>query len=455
MKKRILLYLIFLHLQNISGQCLFKEVTTLNATSFGISLDNKLYGWGSTEFYDLDIVSMMQTDVTQIGSDENWAKVDGGNLHALLLKTDGTLWGVGQNTNGQLGDNSTINRPLPIQIGTDTNWSAISAGVNFSLALKDDGTLWAWGNNQNGQLGIGTNVSQIVPTQVGNQSNWAKINAAKSNMSFAIKNDGTLWAWGSNYNGQLGLGNYTNTSIPLQVGLDNDWFDISSGLIHTIALKTDRSLWAWGSNNYGELGNNTTINSIVPIQVGDQNDWQSVNANYIGSKAIKVNGTMWCWGNNTGGQLGDGTFVNRLIPTQLGQDTDWSDVYSGQGHVLAVKTNSQIYGWGGNNFGQLATGDTTTLTSPYQIGCSNLNNADYVIKHSSLEVYPNPTNDSFYISNNHNTAKVELYDLYGRKINSWPNKQQLYTLPNIEDGVYSLLIYSNQDVFVKKIIKGN
>lgn len=279
MKVKILLIALFLNIQNSNSQCLFKDVTALNGTTFAIGLDNKLYGWGSNLDFNLNSGSNMQINVTQIGTHNDWSNINGGNRHLLLLKSNGTLWAMGWNGDGQLGDNTQINRYNPIQIGSNNNWVAISAGQNFSLALKNDGTLWAWGNNQNGQLGIGTTVNQSAPVQVGNDTNWSKISAAKNNFALAIKNDGTLWAWGRNDYGYLGLGNNSTPNVPTQVGTSNDWTAISSGINHTLALKSNNTLWAWGRNSYGELGNNSTTISSSPIQIGVENDWQYVDAN--------------------------------------------------------------------------------------------------------------------------------------------------------------------------------
>lgn len=460
MKFKILLFALLLNLQSINSQCLFKEVTTLNATSFAIGTDNKLYGWGFALDFNLNTSTVKQSNVTQIGVDENWIKIDGGNRHILLLKSNGTLWSMGFNGDGQLGDNSLINKNVPIQVGSDNNWVAISAGQNFSLALKNDGTLWAWGNNQNGQLGIGNTINQMIPVQVGNETNWSKINAAKSNFSLAIKSDGTLWAWGRNDYGYLGLGDYSMPNIPTQVGTSNNWLNVSSGINHTIALKSDNTLWAWGKNGYGELGNNTTINSNLPIQIGLDNDWQFIDANYLGSKAIKLNGTLWCWGENSNGQIGDGTLSNRLIPTRIDQDTNWSGIFSGQSHTLAIKTDSKVYSWGTNNYSQLGDGGTNNLLSPYLINCLNLKAEDFDFQNNSIKISPNPTDDeaSIEISENVEILKIELMDLNCRIIysaNNGEHKLNKVNLNNFNGGIYLAKIQTNKGVCLKKIVKNN
>jgi alpha-tubulin suppressor-like RCC1 family protein len=152
---------------------------------------------------------------------------------------------------------------IPIQIGTANDWQSIYAGCGHSFAIKTNGTLWAWGWNSIGQLGTGTN--SHVPIQVGTSTNWQSASAGGTH-SVALKTDGTLWAWGSNQYGQLGNGTTNNSYVPIQIGTATDWQNVSAGLYwHTTALKTDGTLWAWGDNEYGQLGDSTYIDSNIPI----------------------------------------------------------------------------------------------------------------------------------------------------------------------------------------------
>jgi alpha-tubulin suppressor-like RCC1 family protein len=142
----------------------------------------------------------------------------------------------------------------------------LAAGHYHSLARKTDGTLWAWGQNNLGQLGIGNTTNQTVPVQVGAATNWASISVGDYH-SFALKTDGTLWAWGYNISGQLGIGNTTNQTVPVQLGSATDWASVDGGYAHTLALKTDGTLWAAGYNYYGQLGIGSTTdqNILVPV----------------------------------------------------------------------------------------------------------------------------------------------------------------------------------------------
>ena len=162
----------------------------------------------------------------------------------------------------------------PVEIGTASDWVAVATGYTHSLALKSDGTLWAWGDDSNGQLGDGnaTTTSQTSPEQItgcsGGDSNWVAI-AAGDLFSLGLKSDGTLWAWGGNQAGELGTGYPTDSHVPVRVGTATDWAAVSAGEYHGTGEKSDGTLWAWGTNaGYsGLLGDGSYTDSHVPVQV--------------------------------------------------------------------------------------------------------------------------------------------------------------------------------------------
>ena len=155
--------------------------------------------------------------------------------------------------------------------------------------------LWTWGSNQYGQIGNGTKTAQAVanpPAQITPTMNWRKISCGYRH-TCAIKNDGSLWAWGYNRDGQLGNGTTTDQTAPIQIGTSTDWKEISCGGTYTLALKTDGTLWAWGTNDNGQLGNGTTTKETIPIKIGIDTDWQKISCGYDHSLAIKNDGTLW------------------------------------------------------------------------------------------------------------------------------------------------------------------
>ena len=246
-------------------------------------------------------------------------------------------------------------------------WQSISAGENNSLAIRNDGTLWIWGSTMLTNIGLVN-----TPTQVGTASNWTKISAGYGSASYAIKADGTLWAWGWNTYGQIGIGNYSDFVTSLsQVGTANNWVSVSAGTTHCLALKADGTIWTWGRNNYGQLGNNGNSNKNIPIQVGTANNWQSIAAGGHFCLALKSDGTLWSWGDNVAGALGDGTTTQRNVPTQIGTATNWQKIEGGYYHSTAIKSDGTLWAWGSNANGQLGDGTTTGRKIPTQVGSAS------------------------------------------------------------------------------------
>jgi alpha-tubulin suppressor-like RCC1 family protein len=153
----------------------------------------------------------------------------------------------------------------------------------------------------------------------------------------AVKTDGTLWSWGMNAFGQLGLNNYTYYSSPKQVGGLTNWLSVAGGkYAHSVALKNNGTLWGWGRNYIGMLGLGTTTQYISPVQVGALTNWSSIDAGRAHSVAIKTDGTMWAWGGNGSGRLGLGDTTNRSSPTQIGSSTNWSKIDAVGTFTLAI-----------------------------------------------------------------------------------------------------------------------
>ena len=304
---------------------------------------------------------------TQIGDDADWATVSAGRRHTVAVKTDGTLWAWGDNAAGQLGDGTTASRLVPTQIGDDSDWVTVTVGITHTAAVRADGTLWAWGANHYGQLGDGTTTARLVPTRIGTDNNWATVSAGNEH-TIAVKTDGTLWAWGANHYGQLGDGTTTARLVPTRIGTDTAWVTIDTGGAHTVAIKTDGTLWAWGCGYAGRLGIGNGVNLYVPTQVGTDADWAVVSAGNDHTVAVRSDGSLWAWGMNPDGRLGDGTTIYRYVPTPIGTDTDWATVSAGVFHTVAVKTDGTLWAWGANYQGQLGDGTTTGRPVPTQIG---------------------------------------------------------------------------------------
>ncbi len=234
---------------------------------------------------------------------------------------------------------------------------AVSAYGGHELALKNDGTVWAWGDNNLGQLGDGTTTNRYTPVQVLGLSGVTAI-AAGYGHSLALKNDGTVWAWGYNSNGQLGDGTTTNRYTPVQVTGLSGVTAIAVGRSHSLALKNDGTVWAWGYNYRGQLGDGTTTNRYTPVQVLGLSGVTAIAAGEMHSLALKNDGTVWAWGYNGFNQLGDNSYTDSTTPVQVtvSSTTKLSGVIAisaGRNFSLALKNDGKVWGWGDKSYNQL------------------------------------------------------------------------------------------------------
>ena len=334
---------------------------------------NQLFSWGDGNNGQLGLGNGTdRSSPVQIGSLTSWKQVSCGRLYTAITKTDGTLWVCGNNNYGQLGLGNTTLRSSPVQVGTLTNWKQVSAGASGVIsAIKTDGTLWLWGYNQYGQLGLGDITYRSSPVQLGTLANWKQVSAgpAYSSTVAAIKTDGTLWMWGSNSSGQLGLGDFNDRSSPVQVGSLTGWKQVNVGNSFIAAIKTNGTLWTWGSNTEGQLGLGNDVGTSSPVQIGTLTNWKQLTTGARHVAAIKNNGTLWTWGRGYEGQLGNGIpFLNSSSPIQIGSLTNWKLTGCGGYYTLAVKTDGTLWGWGENINGYLGLGATTDRSSPVQVG---------------------------------------------------------------------------------------
>ena len=349
------------------------------AYTFGLADESdEMYSWGAG-----DRGQTAQNNTTSNSSPvqvpgTTWRGVAGSAAisNALSVKSDGTLWAFGYNDNGQLGDNSIIQRSSPTQI-PGTNWQRAACGAYSSYAIKTDGTLWVWGSNGSGMLGVNqpTSYKRSSPVQVPGTT-WRSIESGL-NHTVATKTDGTLWCWGSNDEGLLGQNDVSNYSSPKQVP-GTSWSAQVAAQEGTYALRTDGTLWAWGKNSNGQLGQNDVAHRSSPVQItgtwssmgNGNNENMMTYSSYRSMLAIQTDGTLWGWGYNEDTVLGTSNRVYYSSPIQIGSDTTWSSVCSASTLTAAVKTDGTLWTWGKNNAGQLGInlqGDNAYRSSPVQV----------------------------------------------------------------------------------------
>lgn len=300
--------------------------------------------------------------------------------HTVLLKNDGTVWAWGNNGSGQVGNGLTAESVYPpVQVLSGVK--AVSAGNDFTLAVKNDGTVWAWGNNNLGQLGTdpATLASSTTPVQVNGLAGAIAV-AAGVNHAVALKSDGTVWAWGNNGSGQLGIAVTTLAyrATPAQVNGLSMVTAISAGFGYTLALRTGGTVWAWGNNSNGQLGNGRTTNSTSPVQVPGLQNIMTFSAGYDHAVVLLnqlKDTSVWTWGKNDHGQLGDGSVKDRSTPVKVNGLSYVTDVAAGVDHTVIVNVDGTVWAWGNNDRGQLGTDSTTLASSATPVRVSEVSGA--------------------------------------------------------------------------------
>jgi alpha-tubulin suppressor-like RCC1 family protein len=246
-------------------------------------------------------VNGLTTGVVAIGA---------GDENSVALKADGSVWAWGRNDRGQLGNGTNTDSDVPVLVsGLSSGVTAIADGRDFSLALKSDGSVWGWGNNFNSQLGNGTEETQeSTPTRVKGLGARVTAIAVGDVHSMALTSEARVWAWGSNRSGQLGDGSSRDSRMPVQVSILSGVKAIAAGRSDdSLALMSDGSVWAWGWGAAGQLGNGTTTDRSVPIAVSSlARDVTAIAAGDFDNLALKSDGSVWAWGSNNHGELGDG-----------------------------------------------------------------------------------------------------------------------------------------------------
>jgi alpha-tubulin suppressor-like RCC1 family protein len=293
------------------------------------------------------------TPITTFLGGNNWSSISLGRNHTAAIKTDGSLWLWGSTSYGQLGifvGGITAFRSTPITTFLGGSWLSVSCGAFHTAAVRNDGTMWCWGRNDTGALGNNkpgsTNAANYRSTPITTLSTgltWSSV-ACGYEHTVAIKTDGSLWSWGTGSSGQLGDNNIISRSTPVTTLLGGfTWSSVTCGSNHTVALKTDGTLWSWGSNSSGQLGVNNTTDRRTPVTtlLGGTN-WKTLgrlNCETISSVAIKTDGTLWTWGRCNDGQLGiNATPLGRSTPvTTIIGGYFWKSASIGQNHGLGIQ----------------------------------------------------------------------------------------------------------------------
>ena len=336
-----------------------------------VKSDGSLWAMGDNSSGQLGIGSadIYNTNLPEQVVGGNVTEIAAGDSFSLFLKSDGSLWAMGYNGDGELGDGTYDPTNQPEQI-VASEVTAVTAGSYHSLFLKSDGSLWTMGNNADGQLGDGTTDNGFYNTNWPERivaSNVTAI-AGGSYFSLFLKSNGSLWAMGDNYFGQLGDGSYTQTNAPKLIVASNVTA-IAAGNFHSLFLKSDGSLWVMGDNELGQLGDGATDNGFYNTNLPEQIVASNVTAIAAGayhSLFLKSDGSLWAMGDNSLGQLGDGTHDQANLPKQI-VPGNVAAITAGGNNSQFLKSDGSLWVMGDNGSGQLGIGTYDSTNVPIQI----------------------------------------------------------------------------------------
>ncbi|MGQ8873815.1 RCC1 domain-containing protein [Paenibacillus sp. TSA_86.1] len=325
--------------------------------TFAWNQQGQVWGWGLNSNYQLgDGTTTNRTGATRITTLDGFSMISTGFKQNIGLRSDGTVWTWGAN-------DYTNQRLALTQVPGLEKVVSISAGLQHYMALKEDGTVWTWGDNGLGQLGSGSKLpyNSLEPIQVAGLQGVVAINGSYYN-SMALKDDGTVWIWG---NGNRVIGYQSSTSTihysPIQIAGLSNIVQIDMTYLHGLALRDDGTVWSWGFNDSGQLGLGDYIDHSTPTQVPNLNNVNKITAGYSHSMALTNSGDIWSWGNNYYGEVGDASAIQkRPNPVKAAHLKGATDIEAGEMYSYALKKNGSVWSWGNNTYGQLGNGTTTS-----------------------------------------------------------------------------------------------
>ena len=358
------------------------EIVAGRAHSLALAADGSVYAWGNNFQGQLGLghVGVQNTPQRITAFDgKQIIAIAAGSAHSFALAADGSVYVWGNNNCGQLGLGhvGVQNTPQQILALKDKKIMAIVAGHLYSLALATDGSVYAWGRNDRGQLGLGPVGDQNTPQEILalKDKNIIALAAGGAGHSLALAADGSVYAWGAG--SQLGLGPVRQQNTPQQIlALNKTIIVIAAGLGHSLALAADGSVYAWGWNDSGQLGLGPVRHQHTPQQILDLKDKNiiAIAAGHNHSLALAADGCVYAWGNNRYGQLGLGAVGKQNTPQQILalKDKNILAIVAGYRHSLALAADGSVYAWGNNTYGQLGLGPFvfqyhTPVELPYKL----------------------------------------------------------------------------------------
>ena len=369
---------VFLDLRAYESSKAFDKISAGNSHTCAIA-SGELYCWGTDNDGQIGNGSGSTNDVLsaqKIGSSSTWNAIASGSYHTCGID-NGELFCWGRDNYGQVGNGSgsSSNVETPQKIGSSNTWSAIALGSYHTCGI-DNGELFCWGVDFRGQIGNGSGSTSAIeaPQKIGSSSSWSVI-AAGDTHTCGIDN-GELYCWGYDSNGQIGNGSGTTSDVeaPQKIGSSSSWSVIAAGRHHTCGIDNGE-LFCWGADSNGQIGNGSGSTSDVeaPQKIGNSNTWNAISLGTYHTCGID-NGVLYCWGGDNFGQLGNGYSSTGIVetPTTLEASSNWAIIAAGSTHTCGIK-NNELYCWGRNNDGQLGNSSKaiSSIDAPKIVGDSN------------------------------------------------------------------------------------
>lgn len=359
-----------------------------------VASDSNIYCWGYNSYGQLGDNSTtnglvpVAVNTSGVLSGKTINSVTSGGYHTCAIDSDGHLYCWGRNNYGQLGNSSFTNSLVPVAVNTSGVLSgktitSVSGSSTHTCALDSDGYVYCWGDNSRGELGNNSTATSSVPVAVNTSGALNGKTVLAISVGYyhtcAVASDNKAYCWGYDTYGQLGDNSTTDSSVPVAVDTSGVLSGktitaIEANSLNTCALADN--VYCWGNNNYGQLGNNSTSNSLIPVAVYTSGVLNGKTVETISGMGAHVcaltsdNGT-YCWGFNTYGQLGNNSTTHSSIPVAI----DTSGVLNGKtitaismggNHSCSIASDHNIYCWGRNSFGQLGNNSTTNSSVPVQ-----------------------------------------------------------------------------------------
>lgn len=325
--------------------------------------DGELYCWGDNQNGSLGLGDFeSRTTPVRVGTASDWSLVGSGDGSSCGVRA-GVVWCWGRGSSGQLGIGQFTSSAAPVMVSLPGTAVFLDVGHQHVCTILEGGALYCWGQNAEGQLAQddpwpGAGVNSALPLSVAAGGVWEKVSCGQGH-TCAIQTDGSLWCWGRNTAGELGIGPDSAQQLrePVRVGSETGWTDVTAGQNHTCGIRSG-ALYCWGDNDNSQLGVEVAEYAAEPMLVPGVGTVTTVSIDTFHTCFIEQGGNLFCFGRNVEGQLGDGTTDTRTTPTEAVPQGSWDQISAGRFHTCGVRSGAVLC-TGENVLGRLGVGDTT------------------------------------------------------------------------------------------------